>query len=41
MDGVENEVIGLLQEIQGEGIETQGDSSLLNLVAFGLVISKF
>ena len=39
--GVENEVIELLREIDGEGIETQGDSSLLNLVAFGLVVSKF
>ena len=39
--GVENEVIELLREIEGEGIETQGDSSLLNLVAFGLVVSKF
>jgi hypothetical protein len=39
--GVENEVIELLREIEGEGIETHGDSSLLNLVAFGLVVSKF
>ena len=39
--GVENEVIELLRENEREGIETQGDSYLLNLAASGLVISKF
>ena len=41
MGEVEKEEIELLREVEGEGKETQVDSSLLNLAGFCLVISKF